>query len=112
MIAVINIILGFLFWNWIFFIIDKDKADKKNEKFNYRCYLQKHWDNIGLTVIGAFILYFNAEEWWFAIMTYYKKEIEFMNIAYLGAGPFSSFLSWLFLTSIKFLASVKIGIKK
>lgn len=82
-------LFGSLVYNYILFVIAKNKCDKEGVDFLYAKYCKMNWDNWGLTILLAPVLVWYLPDIMSIINTKMSLSLETFDIYYMGTGPFT-----------------------
>lgn len=87
-------LFGWLGFNVLIFYMEKNKADDKDEHFDYKHFYETHWDNWLVTLLFAIPIVYYGPQIHNAIMHLTGWEFKWHDIFYAGPGIFVEFLVW------------------
>ena len=83
---------GSIIYNYVLFVIAKNKCDQEEKDFPYLKYFKMNWDNWGLTFMLAPVLVWYMPDSVGLINAHMATELGEHEVFYLGAGPLTEVL--------------------
>lgn len=108
---------GWLGYNLLVFFIEKQAADRKQKAFNYKLFIEGHWDNWLVTAFFAAPVVYYGPDIHATIMDILHAmgiawEIKWNDIFYAGPGAFVEILYWGYLYGTDWIKGKRKNLKE
>lgn len=102
---------GVILYNFLSFVIEKDKSDDEYKRFSLKAYTKQRWDNWILSLLCVPVVVVYGDQLWYYVMQYFEKDWEFLSVLYLLTGAVAELFYFLLKKGVAIIKAVKGGDK-